>query len=231
MMPCDSLHDHSDSLNRQHIYRSGKDERWKSRTWTQSVHQTSFSSSSIRFCLDQRVCTSMHLKIKLFIMKNFSQFLFLPFWTIGEGQSLWSTPRVRLNVFLGKKHLSRSAAATKLNMRRETLHHPLRRSMFTLGLGTDHCGAFSSEWFSTNHKGVEKHPVHLKNNLHTTRRQKPKTSALWANYALNHSRYKNVGNISQIVEYSLWRAALINRRRAIPSNERDHSPAVNEDRR
>lgn len=136
-----------------------------------------------------------------------------------------------LQRLLRKKHLSRSSAATKLNMQRETLHHPLRRSMFT-GWDTDHCGAFSSEWFSTNHKGEEKHPVHLKkHNLHTTRRQKSKTSTLRANDALNHLRYKNAGNISRIGEYSLWKAALINWRRAIPSNERDHSPAVNEDRR
>lgn len=70
-----------------------------------------------------------------------------------------------------------------------------------------------------------------KHNLHTTRRQKPKTRVLRANDALNHSRYKNAGNVSQIAEYSLWKAALMNWRQTIPSNERDHSPAANEDRR
>lgn len=39
-----------------------------------------------------------------------------------------------LQRLLRKKHLNRSSVATKLNMQRETLHHPLRRSMF-YGMG------------------------------------------------------------------------------------------------
>lgn len=113
---------------------------WKGDTPTglQSIHQTSFSSSSIQKCLDQQVGTSMHPEIKLFrSKKHFSQFLFLPFGTTEEGQSLRSTARVRLSFFKKTleselrrnkaQHAERNTASSsqEIYVRAQAGHQPL----------------------------------------------------------------------------------------------------------